>query len=77
MARSDGPKPAYSALIGRLAIGQAVTEAEVDKLPDPDLFRDAQLLSVRGSWSARDLDETDALVLALTRKFMNTRRQRG
>lgn len=54
-----------------------MSEAEVDKLPDPDLFRDAQLLASRGTWTARDLDATDALLLALTRTFMNTRRQQG
>lgn len=74
MDRGDGPKPIYSPLIGRLALEQSVSEAEVDKLPDPDLFRDAFLLSQRGTFTPQALDETDALLLALVRKFWNVKR---
>ena len=78
MDRGHRPKPAYAGLIGRLTLGQSVSEAEVERLPDPDLSRDAQLLSVRGLWTPRELDEADALLLALTRTFMSTvRRQSG
>ena len=77
MDRGHRPKPAYASLIGRLTLGQSVSEAEVSRLPDPELFRDAFLLSQRGTWSARDLDETDALLLALTRTFMNTKPRNG
>jgi len=50
-----------------------VSEAEVERLPDPDLFRDAVWLAERGTWSPRELDETDALLLALVRKIKNAR----
>ena len=52
-----------------------MSEAEVNALPDPDLFRDAQFLSVRGTWSAADLDSTDALLLSLIRTFLTTQRK--
>ena len=74
MDRGDGPKRTYSALIGRLTIGQSVSDAEVEKLPDPDLFRDAVFLSQVGSWSAADLDATDALLLALVQRIRNAKR---
>jgi hypothetical protein len=55
-----------------------VYEAEVDLLPDPDLFRDAVLLAASG-WpvSERDLDETDALLFALARRLRNVKRRKG
>lgn len=74
MDRGDGPKRAYSALIGRLNLGLSVSEAEIDKLPDPDLFRDAYVLSQRGTFSPADLDATDALLLALLTRFWNAKR---
>jgi hypothetical protein len=46
-----------------------VTPGEIDRLPDPDLFRDAMFLAGRGTWTARDLDDTDALLVALIRTF--------
>ena len=51
-----------------------MTKGEIDRLPDPDLFRDAMFLNQSGQWSPRDLDETDALLLALIGKFRNVRR---
>lgn len=51
--------------------------AEVDRLPEPDLFRDATFLATGGVWSPRDLDDTDALLLALIGKLRNTRRGVG
>lgn len=79
MDRSDGPKRAYADLIGRLLTPKAggVSEAAVEKLPDPDLFRDALLLSQAGSWSASDLDATDALLVALVMKLKFARTGRG
>ena len=74
MGRGDGPKRAYSALIGRLILGQPVSEAEIDQLPDPDLFRDALILSAHGTFSPADLDATDALLLALLGRFWNAKR---
>ena len=76
MDRGNGPKLAYSALIGRLVLpGQVVTEAEIERLPDPALFRDAIFLARNGHWSPSDLDATDALLLSLVRKMQNTRAQ--
>jgi hypothetical protein len=72
--RGDGPKRAYSALIGRLILKRPVSEAEIDALPDPDVFRDALLLSQRGTFSPNELDDTDALLLALLRRFWNAKR---
>jgi hypothetical protein len=54
-----------------------VSQAEVNRLPDPDLFRDALLLSRRGTFSPRDLDDTDALLLALVDLFWTTTVKRG
>lgn len=39
------------------------------RLPFPDKLRDAVVLSQRGTWSPRDLDETDALVLKLVERL--------
>jgi hypothetical protein len=73
LQRDHPPKPAYAALIGRLLLGQAVTEREIDRLPDPDLFRDALLLSEVGTFSARDLDEMDTVLLSLVRKLRTSK----
>jgi hypothetical protein len=43
--------------------------SEIDKLPDPELFRDAVFLAERGRWSAPELDATNALLVALIRKL--------
>ena len=74
MDRGDGPKRTYAALIGRLALGQTIGESEVEKLPDPDLFRDAVFLSQMGTWSPADLDATDALLLGLVQRIRNAKR---
>lgn len=50
-------------------------EAMVDQLPDPDLFRDAVMLEASGSWSAQDLDATDAILVSLVRKIRSARIQ--
>ena len=44
-------------------------DAEVDLLPDPDLFRDAVLLANYGTWSPADLDATDELLLNLVTRL--------
>ena len=74
MDRGDHPKRTYSALIGRLTVGQKVSDAEVERLADPDLFRDAVFLSQHGTWSPADLDATDALLLALVQRLHTTKR---
>jgi hypothetical protein len=51
-----------------------VSEAEVDRLPDADAFRDAVFLAIRGTWSAPDLDATDALVLAIVQRIKPAKR---
>lgn len=71
MDEGHRPKPAYASLIGRWLIGSSIREAEVDRLPDPDAFRDAMFLSQYGSWSGATLDQTDAIVLALVRMFQS------
>ena len=68
------PNEAYARLIGRLVLGQRVSEREVQQLPDPDTFKDALLLSTEGRWSPKDLDETDALLLALIDRIRNAKR---
>lgn len=50
-------------------------EAEIDALPDPMMFRDAILLAGRGTWSADDLNATDAILYEVTQKIL--RAQRG
>ena len=75
MDRGDGPKRTYSALIGRLILRQAIGDAEIERLPDPDLFHDAVFLSQHGTWTAADLDATDALLLALVRRIHNAKRE--
>jgi hypothetical protein len=49
--------------------GATLTEGQVDALPDPELFRDAWMLAGWGTFSPRDLDDTDALLLNLTRRL--------
>jgi hypothetical protein len=63
------PKPAYSELIGRLLIEGSVSESEIDKLPDPDLLRDAMFLVDNPSWTQRDLDEADSQLLDLMKRL--------
>jgi hypothetical protein len=55
----------------------SVYEAEVEALPDPDLFRDALFLAENGTWSAPELDATDALLLAVIRKIKGVRVKHG
>jgi hypothetical protein len=43
-------------------------------LPDPELFRDAAFLWQHGTFTPSDLDEMDALLLSLVRKFQNARK---
>lgn len=50
-----------------------MSDAEVDKLPDPDLWRDAQYLAHRGSFSPTDLDLMDEGLYQLTWRLMTTR----
>jgi hypothetical protein len=68
------PNEPYARLIGRLILGQKVSEAEVEALPDPETFRDALLLATEGRWSPDDLDKTDALLLALIDRIRNSKR---
>lgn len=49
----------------------------MDRLPDPDLFRDALFLAPGTGWTAAALDETDALLVALITKFRNARVRHG
>lgn len=74
MDRGDGPKRAYAGLLSRLAVGQTVFEREIDRLPEPDTFRDAVFLSSVGSWSPHDLDASDALLVALVRSLWSARK---
>ena len=71
------PNEPYARLIGRLIVGQSVSESEIEALPDPETFRDALLLSTQGRWSPTDLDETDALLLSLVGKIRNAKRGTG
>ncbi len=68
------PGEKYARLIGRLILGQSVSEAEVEALPDPETFKDALLLATAGRWSPADLDETDALLLSLVGKIRTAER---
>lgn len=43
--------------------------AQIQSLPDPDLFLDALWLSDNGRWSPSDLDDTDALLLSVIHMF--------
>ena len=74
MDRGDGPKRAYAGLLSRLAVGQPVYEREIERLPEPDVFRDAVFLSSVGHWSPRDLDASDALLVALIRSLWSARK---
>ena len=51
-----------------------MSQAEIDRLPDPDLFRDAVVLWQHGTFSPRDLDDMDALLLALLTRLWNAKR---
>lgn len=77
MDRGDAAGPTYARLIGRMALGHEISEAEVEGVTDPDLFRDAILLASRGQWTPEALDGTDALLLALVRRLTNTRVRRS
>ena len=68
------PGEMYSRLIGRLVMGQRVSEAEIEQLPEPDTFKDALLLATEGRWSPKDLDDTDALLLSLIQRIRNAKR---
>ncbi len=52
-----------------------MSQAEIDRLPDPELFLDALRLAQIGRWSPADLDATDALLLALVDRMRNARRR--
>lgn len=45
----------------------------MNRLPDPDLFRDAVFLWRFGRFSARDLDDMDALLFGLIHRLANTK----
>lgn len=49
--------------------GHSASSSEIDRLPDPQLFRDAVFLANNGAWSPVDLDDTDALLLALVKRL--------
>jgi hypothetical protein len=51
-----------------------VTTRELDRLPDPELFRDALMLADTVSWSPAEMDATDALLYALIHSIRNARR---
>jgi hypothetical protein len=51
-----------------------VSDAEIARLPDPDLYHDAMFLYQFGRWGPRDLDDCDALLLALIRKLQKAKR---
>lgn len=70
---STDPGPLYASIIGRLALGQKVTQGEIDRLPEPELFRDAKLLAEAGLFTPSELDAMDAKLLALVHKFRNVR----
>lgn len=72
--RGDGPKRAYAGLIGLLALSQPISAAQIEALPDPDLFRDAVLLSRHGMWTPSELDGVDALLLAVVDRIANVRK---
>lgn len=75
MDGGDHPRGPYAALIGRLTLGHPVGDREIDKLPDPELFRDAVFLAGRGTFSPSDLDGMDALLLALITKLTKAKRR--
>lgn len=55
--------------------GHSASSSEIDRLPDPALFRDAVFLANNGRWSPRDLDDTDALLLALVKRLQTPARK--
>lgn len=48
-----------------------MSDAEINRLPDPELWADARLLASRGTWSPRDLDDMDLEMHHLVRRFLN------
>lgn len=74
MVGRDRPKRAYAGLIGRLVMGQSISEAEVERLPDPETFRDAVFLWQYGTWSPSELDNADAGLVALVQKLHGAKR---
>lgn len=48
-----------------------MSDAEIDRLPDPELWVEARLLASRGTFTPRDLDAMDAELYLLTRRFLN------
>jgi hypothetical protein len=71
---ATNPNQSYAEVIVKLGLGVPVYEAEIDALPDPELFRDALLLAAGGyPTSAKDLEETDAQLLALVHKLRNVK----
>jgi hypothetical protein len=70
--RGEDPNP-YAALIGRLILGQPVGDAEIDRLPDPETFRDALFLAEYGTFTSADLDAMDALLYALVTRLIKAR----
>jgi hypothetical protein len=71
---ATSPKTEYAAIIGRMVLGQQVSEAEIDRLSDPDLLRDAILLHASGVFTPRELEEIDALVLAVVQRLRSARK---
>jgi hypothetical protein len=51
-----------------------VTDRTIERLPDPDLYRDARDLAQRGTWTPSELDGCDALLLACIRLFTTATR---
>ena len=62
----------YAALIGRAKLGHPVGESEINRLPDPEAYRDARFLARFGSFSATDLNDADALTVSLLWKMGKT-----
>jgi hypothetical protein len=67
-----GSLGSYGALIGRMVMGYSPTDADIDALPDPDLFRDAMFLARHGRWSPDDLNEADTHLIRLVRHLQKT-----
>jgi hypothetical protein len=71
------PNQAYARLVGRLVLGQRVSDAEIAALPDPETFNDALILAFEGRWSPTELDGVDALLLALIHQLKTPRSSDG
>jgi hypothetical protein len=54
-----------------------VSEAEIRKLPDPDLLRDAIFLAQYGRWSPSELDAMDMRLLRLVKALQKPRKSSG